>query len=246
MKIARNGNKLPIASAVIVVGIAANLADAQAADPTQVTGCLSPFGLLTKAAPGDQPARPCKATDQLVHVQLSAPLGQTAKRVFLTSETFTGNLGGVSGAHAKCQSAADAAGLGGTWRAWIADDTISPATDPNFTKNEGPYVRLDGIVVAMNWEDLTDSGLLAPINLDETGKYNADVPDVSDVRVWTATDFSGNSSFGLDNCNSWTYDGGSSLRGSDGLANRWTSQIWTAWEGSSCESSDLHLYCFEQ
>jgi len=36
-------------------------------------------------------------------------------RVFVTSETYDGNLGGIAGADSKCQALADAAGLDGIW-----------------------------------------------------------------------------------------------------------------------------------
>jgi len=48
---------------------------------------------------------------------------QYGVRVFVTSSSWNGNLGGLSGAGAKCQQAADAAGLGGTWVAWLSDST---------------------------------------------------------------------------------------------------------------------------
>src|ERR1051326_3970478 len=41
-------------------------------------------------------------------------------RVFVSSTTYDGNLGGFDGAAAKCQAVATAAGLGGTWAAWIS------------------------------------------------------------------------------------------------------------------------------
>ena len=48
--------------------------------------------------------------------------------VFVTSETYTGNLGGVAGADDKCQALADQAGLPGVYMAWIADSV--PASAP--------------------------------------------------------------------------------------------------------------------
>ena len=41
----------------------------------------------------------------------------------MTSSSWNGNLGGLSGADAKCQQAANATGLGGTWVAWLSDST---------------------------------------------------------------------------------------------------------------------------
>src|SRR5215212_6677746 len=42
--------------------------------------------------------------------------------VFLSSITYDGNLGGLSGADAKCQGLAAVAGLPGIYKAWLSDD----------------------------------------------------------------------------------------------------------------------------
>lgn len=44
----------------------------------------------------------------------------SAKRIFLTSITYQGNLGGVTGADTLCQGRATARSLGGTWKALIS------------------------------------------------------------------------------------------------------------------------------
>src|SRR5512143_171625 len=43
----------------------------------------------------------------------------TRKRIFVTSTTKSGNLGGVNGANDECQQRATAAKLGGTFIAWL-------------------------------------------------------------------------------------------------------------------------------
>jgi hypothetical protein len=45
------------------------------------------------------------------------------KRVFITQKTFTGDLGGLEGADRKCQEEADSKEFGGTWKAFLGDDT---------------------------------------------------------------------------------------------------------------------------
>ena len=54
-------------------------------------------------------------------------LGATklTKRVFVTSVAYNGNLGQLSGADAKCQAHADAASLGGAWKALISGSSTS-------------------------------------------------------------------------------------------------------------------------
>jgi hypothetical protein len=72
--------------------------------------------------------------------------------------------------------AADA-GLPGIYRAWtIGED--SPDMDKLFTRSLGPYVLVNGTVVANNWDDLTDGTLAAPINLNEKG-------ELTSLEVWT-------------------------------------------------------------
>src|SRR5690242_15690863 len=43
-----------------------------------------------------------------------------SRRVFVTSKTYQGTLGGLAGADMECQKLADAANLGGTWMAWLS------------------------------------------------------------------------------------------------------------------------------
>jgi hypothetical protein len=59
-----------------------------------------------------------KNLNNLAHLETR----DAATYVFLTSGTYSGNLGGISGAHAICQRHADAAGLPGKYKAWIGGD----------------------------------------------------------------------------------------------------------------------------
>jgi hypothetical protein len=58
---------------------------------------------------------------------------------FVSGTKFTGALGGLIGADQQCAALAGAAGLSGTYRAWLSDDTGSPAT--RFTPSTVPYVH---------------------------------------------------------------------------------------------------------
>jgi len=62
------------------------------------------------------------------------------KRVFVTSTKYTGDLGGVAGADTKCQTAANNQGLGGTWKAFILDNTRNNYKQV-FTSDLGLYVH---------------------------------------------------------------------------------------------------------
>ena len=70
------------------------------------------------------------------------------KRVFVTSTSYNGNLGGASGADSKCQTAANNGNLGGTWKAFV----LTGATDRNsydkvFTNPTGIYVHIKPITI---------------------------------------------------------------------------------------------------
>jgi hypothetical protein len=159
------------------------------------------------------------------------------KTVFVTSTTHDGNLGGLTGGHAKCQAAADAAGLPGTFRAWLSDLTLSPSTDPNFTKSLVPYHRTDGVKIADDWTDLTDGTLNATISVDETGQ-----PLQFTYFVWTGTAANGDpESFGY-TCNEWT------LNRTDPAGVGRTDTTDTTWTDAGvgiCPDQNP-LYCFEQ
>lgn len=97
------------------------------------------------------------------------------KLVFVTSAEFTGNLGGLSGADAICQEAADAAGLDGVFQAWLSDSVDTPSTRWK-TLSLGPYFLLDGGVVAASFGDLVDGTINAEINVTEAGGQKESPP----------------------------------------------------------------------
>ncbi len=129
--------------------------------------------------------------------------------VFVTSETYGGNLGGLPGADFKCNELASAAGLPGIYKAWIGAQTASPheVVANRFFRSSGPYLLVDGTIVATDWDDLTDGSLLAPINISETG-------EIRSVEVWSnvAADGTRLGPLGSGSCSNWdeslaTFDG---------------------------------------
>jgi hypothetical protein len=62
------------------------------------------------------------------------------KRAFVTSELRTGNLGGVTGADALCNSLAAGASLGGSWKAFLATAGVDGKTRLN---DVGPWYDVD-------------------------------------------------------------------------------------------------------
>ena len=174
------------------------------------------------------------------------------KTVFVTSNTYNPNLGGIAGGDSICQSLADTAGLDGTYMAWLSDDTLeSPAT--RFTQSEFRYVRVDGVQIAADWTDLTDGLLDAVINVDETGATQS-----STDKVMTGTEGDGtadtNYAAGASNCAGWTNGTGGFSPGTPGggwrgnnlaFNNPQVLNEWTTLGAGGCATAD-HFFCFAQ
>jgi hypothetical protein len=127
--------------------------------------------------------------------------------------------------------------------AWLSDDTGSPST--RFMRSTGPYVLVDGTVIANDWADLTDGNLAAAIHLTETGGDADVLPGVGGVWTHTLPDGTpGGSSLNV-HCENWqTTD--DSARGDAGFAFR-TNLRWTDGETSGlCTSFRNNHYCFQQ
>jgi hypothetical protein len=160
----------------------------------------------------------------------------TARRVFVSSSTYSGNLGGTAGADATCGQLATAASLGGQWMAWVSDDASSPSS--RFDQATYAYRRLDGTVVAADWTSLTSGTLAAGVELDENGQPVAG----GTSEVWTATNTDGTLS--ADGCNSFTSGSSSAPTVVVGVSGN-TDGTWTDVYLQFCDRSD-HVYCFEQ
>jgi hypothetical protein len=173
------------------------------------------------------------------------------KRVFVTSARYNANLGGLAGADAKCQARADAADLGGTYKAWLSDATGSPST--RFTKSTSAYVRVDGTTVANDWADLTDGTLVAGISITELDTQGAvgSVCDPNDVGVWTNTATDGTQLFTDASCANWTGTAGGSVSwGLGGNTGEGFTYACSANGTQVCPSVapifTAALYCFQQ
>jgi hypothetical protein len=186
-------------------------------------------------------------------VEVTAPPIGNVVPVFVTSIPSTGNLGGLEGADQFCQDAAGAAGLSGTWTAWLSDDTA----DARDRIPDGEYRLVDGTVVAIDLDDLTNGDLEAAINLDESGG------GAGAASVWTGTQPDGTSvppdpAFGeSSNCSNWTsseQETSCTAGGDDNCAARgnrsamdatWTFIGSPGTSGTLTQCSAMHsLYCF--
>ena len=155
--------------------------------------------------------------------------------VFVTSTAHRGGaLGGLAGADAICQERADAAGLPGTYRAWLSS-AQQDAKDRLGTARG--WLRTDGKPFARDLAQVLQGAFYHPPMLDEYG--NAP----SNWLVWTATLHSG---VGLDDdggqmCAGWTSEDPerSALQGDREAGGSW----WTSRRLGACNEA-AHLYCF--
>lgn len=183
---------------------------------------------------------PGAEADATVPVDSGAPLcgGGACRRVFVTSQgTASGGFGGLAQADAACQQAADAAGLGGTWLAWLSVGGASAGS--RLAHSTVPYRLLDGTVIANDWNDLVDGTLAHPIDLTELGGLSSR----STREVWTGTS-AGGSSTG-NNCSTWTNTTASMPYGTVGHEYSATA-TWSSVYEQFCDRTGLGFYCFEQ
>ncbi len=158
--------------------------------------------------------------------------------IFATSTLHTGNLGGVAGADAICQQRAEAAGLPGTYLAWIADDATSPAD--RLHHSTGEYLRTDGLRIAANWSALVNGTLTVPIDRTEAGAFVDD-----DREAWTNVAANGTAAQSDPSliCGNWT-SGSGSQSGRIGETDR-VDDNWTHSHSDPC-NSQWRLYCVQQ
>jgi hypothetical protein len=153
--------------------------------------------------------------------------------VFVTSMAFDGNLGGLAGADADCQSLANAAGLSGTFVAWLSTSTVNANTRLGTARG---FVRPDGQPFADTVSDIIMGHILNPVIIDETGA------NVGFANVWTATASDGTVIPGFA-CEDWT-DSTSSNQGDLGFTSGGPFTWTEAFSGIACDNTFQHLFCF--
>jgi hypothetical protein len=173
--------------------------------------------------------------------------------VFVTSETYEGDLGGLSGADAECNLLARNAGLVGTYMAWLSTHELSAvARIPGHTE---PYVLVNGTLVADRFSVFTTHVPGDPdhvylehaIDRDENGdpptRGTACPALPAGIPVWTSTltDGSWNS---YPTCDGWTSSGPSADDVLVGNA-RGADSFWTFWCAETDCSTTASLYCFQ-
>lgn len=178
----------------------------------------------------------------------SGTISPSSKIVFLTSQGYSGKLGGLAGADAICQSEAAANGLPGTFKAFLSDNNTSAAD--RLTHSSVPYETVNGTRIADNWADLVDGWI--------DNAFEKISGSTSVGYAWTGSDRDGTKAtyypsdypagYQLDlTCNNWSMDTNSlhylGARGKVDDPTAWAD--WWERDGSSCSSS-LALYCIEQ
>jgi hypothetical protein len=171
--------------------------------------------------------------------------GVCGKIVFVSSTMYDGNMGGLAGADAECQALAAAAGLTGTYLAWLSDWTGTPAS--RFVQSAVPYRLVDGTQVAVNWTDLVDgSALNSQIGLTETGGApplgNTNCGGGGYYTVYTNTAFDGTMQLASNHCSNWSSTTGPSVWG---LVTN-IAMSWTQFCNTDTCAALSPIYCFEQ
>jgi len=200
-------------------------------------GSSGSSGAVASPGPTDD-SSPTQPSDDDGGTSLPAPPGGPSatpgqQRVFVTSSTYSGSFKaefasasaptGVLAGDALCQLSAEAAGLGGTWTAYLTDGTVY-ANDR--LVGSGPWTGMDGKVVFKNKANLVTSPV-NPLVYDELGRQAGSFYD-----AWVGDPAS--------HCSTWSSGSGYGAVGQVGS----TSQAWRAYGSEYC--SERHrLYCFE-
>ena len=183
---------------------------------------------------------------------------------FVTSTTKGdgGNLGGLEGADAHCQSLATAAGAGDRhWHAYLSTQGAE-AVNARDRIGSGPWANAEGIIMATSVENLhyDNSNFNWTHSLDENGNQFASRidgdPDFSEHDILTGTQIDGTAMpAGQDQtCSNWTSNSEGSAR--VGHADRYSfmnpGSPWNSSHGTpGCTQENLVavggaglLYCF--
>lgn len=179
-----------------------------------------------------------------IAASLSAATASASHRIFVTSTTFDGDLGGLEGADALCQARADAGArtqaLGWTWRALLSIHGVVDAKDRLVWY--GPLHDVTGLLVTNDpgtwpWVSGGDGG--STIGVDENGS------PPPDNYVWTGSTVDGVAKGAAFDCNDWT-DATSSNSGWAGETASFPSASWIDSFANACDSDFFSLYCVSE
>lgn len=164
----------------------------------------------------------------------------SANVVFVSSTVYTGKeVDGITGAHGHCKELATNAGLDNAdaFKAFISAVGFTPAG--HFVHSDIPYVRLDGIRIADDWNDLIQNGPNSGLVVTETKDH------LMNGKVWTGTGPDGTMYLPEMTCAGWTSDS-PALKGRVGRVSPDPHPTqWTSESNWGCDLS-ARLLCFEQ
>ncbi len=146
-------------------------------------------------------------------------------------QRISGALGGVAGADLKCNSLATAAGIPGTYRAWIS---VAGTNAADRITSNGPWYLVGGQLVASTKGELVGGGRLK--HGSDHDEKNIHAPAAED-RVWTGT--APNGTFDGPECGVWSGGGQARVGEAEFSDGRWSSSTVEA-----CGQVN-RVYCFE-
>ncbi len=174
------------------------------------------------------------------------------RRGFVTSQAFSGDLGGLFGADQKCQQAAKAGGLAGfdRFRAYLSTSSVHAKDRFTELPASWPLVSVTGKKLADSWTALLVQG--------PAGGEGLAVSEVGTVLynklVATNTAPGGQRFSPVDHCHDWT-SAVADQNGRVGLTamppdspdlQTWKEQqLWINFQSRSCKQLTFHLYCIE-
>lgn len=165
-------------------------------------------------------------------------------RVFVTSTNGPGDLGdwttpdvpgtGIAAGDQICQELALDAALdhADTFQAILSDSSTNASQR---IPSGGPFVRLDGTLVAQTVNELFGGRSRSSIHVDENGDFYSSFGSID--FVWTGSDYFGNVEANL-HCADWTSTSGTGHVGRPQTGGTWMFD----YIGSGC-SQDRRLYC---
>jgi cysteine-rich repeat protein len=220
-----------------------NTTDTSTSDPTTDTGTSDPTTDTDGPLCGDgnvDPGETCDDGNMVDDDSCSNACEWASRIVFITSSVHAGDLGGLAGADALCNTLAGAAELPGTYMAWLSTAEGSPAT--RFTQSSVPYVTTLGIKVADDWADLSDGSLDQIVAATESGGPipNADYSCNGTARQsWTGTNPDGTPT--ANNC-----DGFTTTAGLGAIGRNSSTMQWSLCNPMVTCAVTAPIYCFQQ
>lgn len=170
--------------------------------------------------------------------------GTVVKRAFVTSTSYNGiSLGGLAGADGICQARADAATLGGTWKAILSGNTEANAAVNRIGYNWSTLKLVDNTTVVTTAGNLWKTGTTPFSNAIGKNESNA---AVSGASVWTNTTDTGFNVYTTDanTCTEFSANTAAPRLG----VNSATGPTWanSGSNGTACNSTTYRIYCIEQ